>query len=135
MARDETNARRDPSAGFAASDEALRRLGDRLEQASDAAERLMAQAAEEAAARIADRTKPPPSGWQQHDDRPQPPPSAELALLLQSLRELIPPDLQGRLAEAIRELLLAVRALLDWYIERLEQRKAEPVQVQDIPVL
>jgi thioesterase domain-containing protein len=126
MARGET--RPDP-------DDALRRLGDRLEQASDAAERLIAQAAEEAAARIADRIKPPPSGWQQQADHAPPPPSADLALLLQSLRELIPADLQRRLTEAIRELLLAVRALLDWYIERLEQRKSEPVHVQDIPIL
>jgi hypothetical protein len=117
-------------------DDALRRLGDRLEQASEAAERLIAEAADEAAARLAGRPKPPPSGWQAPEDSAaQAPPSADLALLLQAMRELIPPDLQRRLADAIRELLLAVRALIDWYVERLERRRSEPVQVQDIPVL
>jgi hypothetical protein len=55
--------------------------------------------------------------------------------VVRSLRELIPPELQQRLAEALREVLLALRALIDWYLERLEQRRAEPVEVQDIPIL
>jgi hypothetical protein len=116
-------------------DEALRRLGDRIEQASEAAERLIAQAADEAAARLRARPKPPPSGWQTPEDAAgQAPASPDVALLLQAARELVPPDLQRRLAEAIRELLLALRALIDWYVERLEQRRSEPVEVQDIPV-
>jgi hypothetical protein len=119
----------------AAADDALRRLGDRLEQASDAAERLIAQAAEEAAARIYDRVKPPPSGWQAQDQPGPAPQSADVALLVQALRELVPAELHQRLAEAVRELLLAIRALIDWYVARLEQRRSEPVQVQDIPVL
>ena len=55
--------------------------------------------------------------------------------LLRAVRELIPPDLQQRLAEALAQLLLAVKALVDWYLERIEQRRATPVQVQDIPVM
>jgi hypothetical protein len=115
------------------ADDPLSRLAERLEQASDAAERLM----DEAAARIAGGVKPPPSGWQTQEqaDEPSRLPSADLVLMLQSLRELVPSDLQSRLSEAVRELLLAIRALLDWYIERLEQRRTEPVEVQDIPVL
>jgi hypothetical protein len=137
MARDRTDgggeARR--GAGDPASpDDALRRLGDRLEQASDAAERLVAQAADEAAARIGGRLKPPPSGWQAPEEGPPAPPGADVALLLESLRDLIPADLERRLAEALRELLLAVRALIDWYLERLDRRRSEPVQVEDIPV-
>lgn len=118
-----------------AADEALRRLGDRLEQASGAAERLIAQAADEAAARIAGAAKPPPSGWQVHEDPASPPPGSDLSLLLQSLRELVPADLQQRLVEALREVLLALRALIDVYLERLEQRRSQPVRVEDIPVL
>lgn len=123
----------DPHAGATQADDPLARLGERLEQAADAAERLM----DEAAARIADHVKPPPSGWQTEEQAREPSrlPAADLALVLSSLRELVPGDLQHRLSEAIRELLLAVRALLDWYLERVEQRGAEPVQVQDIPVL
>jgi hypothetical protein len=39
------------------------------------------------------------------------------------------------LAEALRELLLALRALIDWYLERAERRRAAPVEVQDIPIV
>jgi hypothetical protein len=31
--------------------------------------------------------------------------------------------------------LLSLRALIDWYLERLERRRAEPVEVQDIPIV
>jgi hypothetical protein len=132
----EGSAAGESSAPREAPDDALRRLGDRLEAASDAAERLLAQAAGEAAARIHDRVKPPPSGWQTGDGpAPAPAPSADVALLLQAMRELVPADLQQRLVEAVRELLLAIRALIDWYLARLEQGRADPVQVQDIPIL
>jgi hypothetical protein len=116
-------------------DEALRRLGERLEQASTAAERLITEAAEEAA-RIGGRVKPPPRGWQLPEEpAAQAPLADELVALLQAVRDLVPADLERRLTEAVRELLLAIRALIDWYVERLDQRRAEPVQVQDIPVL
>jgi hypothetical protein len=132
----------------------LRRLERRLDEASQAAERLVAQAAAEAARAVAtgagsdapnghsDPQKAPPAGWQTR--------SAEgnaagdgaggrdlelLAQILQSLRDLIPPELQRRIAEALREVLLALRALIDWYLERVELRRSEPVQVQDIPIV
>lgn len=130
----------------------LRRLEERLERASDAAERLVAEAAAEAsatAARFAGRMKPPPAGWQSAEDpdevgerrsgddwrRRSGEDWERVVALLDAVRELIPTDLQRRLAEALRQLLLAIRALVDWYLERLEQRRAEPVEVQDIPVL
>jgi hypothetical protein len=122
--------------------DALRRLEERLERASDAAERLVAQAAGEASARIGDApAKPPPAGWQARggDNRKG---STRVGgdlepvlLLLSAVRELIPPELQQRLAEAIQQLLLALRGVLDWYLERLEQQRSRPVEVQDIPVL
>jgi hypothetical protein len=54
--------------------------------------------------------------------------------VVHALRDLIPPELQKRLAEALRELLLALRALIDWYLERSERRRAAPTKVQDIPI-
>jgi len=81
----------------------------------------------------------PPAGWQFREAGAESSGRREgelelLVALVQSLRDLIPPELQRRLAEALREVLLAVRALLDWYIERLDRRRAEPVEVQDIPI-
>jgi hypothetical protein len=117
--------------------DALNRLEERLDRASEAAERLFAEAG--SAAR-GPRT-PPPSGWQAPEpdgqERQSPRALGELETLLAaigSLRELIPPELQRRVADALRELLLALRALIDWYLERAKQVRAEPAEVQDIPI-
>jgi hypothetical protein len=123
------------------AEDALRRLEARLDRASAAAERLLA----EAAARIGggapggEAVEPPPAGWQfpGQDGFSSPSAARDLELLMgfvQSLRDLIPPDLQRRLSAALRELLLAVRALIDWYLERMERQRAEPTEVQDIPI-
>ena len=61
----------------------------------------------------------------------------ELDLLLEAvhaLRDRIPPDLQRRLGEALRELLLALRALIDWYLERSQRSRTQEPEVQDIPI-
>src|SRR5947209_5634002 len=118
----------------------LRRLEERLDRASDAAERLITEAAQAAARAASESVKPPPAGWQSRE------PAGEtstgrgthdadlLGQVLGAFRELIPPELQQRLAQALRELLLALRALLDWYIDRLERRRGQPIEVQDIPI-
>jgi hypothetical protein len=115
------------------AEQALRRLEERLDRASAAAERLMAEAAQAATG-----PEPPPAGWQ------APEPGAEqrsdgdldaLIALARSLRDLIPPELQQRLMNALREVLQALRDLLDWYLERLDRQRAEPTEVQDIPIL
>ena len=46
----------------------------------------------------------------------------------------MPPDVARQLANAARELLLALRALIDWWIARLEHEPEGPVEVQDIPI-
>ena len=76
---------------------------------------------------------PPASGWQIPEDSA----ASDLdpfVTLVQALRDLIPAELQRRLAAALRELLLALRALIDWYLERLERRREQAVEVQDIPI-
>jgi hypothetical protein len=159
--------------GAAPDAEALARLQERLERASETAERLIAEAAARAAAETAaaavragqagaaetagqaggaetageagaartpgqDRPrKPPPAGWQRAEDEP-PPGQVEIEMLfeaVQALRDRIPPELQQRLGEAVREVLLALRALIDWYLERTERRRSEPVQAHDIPIV
>jgi hypothetical protein len=112
----------------------LRNLEERLDRASDAAERLIAEA-------VGNRgSKPPPAGWQappQNGAAGDDPDGdlEHLATLMHVLQDLIPADLQRRLGEALREVLLALRALLDWYIERLQHRRGDPPEVQDIPIL
>ena len=79
----------------------------------------------------------PRDGWRSssiptaHDPFPD---LAPLVALLQGARHLVPPELAQRLTHALRELLLAVRALLDWWIERVERRAETPVEVEDIPI-
>jgi hypothetical protein len=57
-----------------------------------------------------------------------------LVAALSSLRDLVPPELQRTLAEALRELLVAIRGLLDWYIERLDTERPASGEVEDIPI-
>jgi hypothetical protein len=115
--------------------EALRRLEQRLAAASDAAERLIAEAAP------GDRAeKPPPAGWQvpaRESERSARLGARELELLLAGVRlvgEVVPAEVLERLIAALRELLLATRALVDFYLERLERPRSEPTGVQDIPI-
>jgi hypothetical protein len=128
--------------GEESADDALRRLEDRLGRASEAAERLIAEAAGtvgRAAESFGRAGGPPPAGWQVPGAAGQAGGGKGdvelLSQVLGSLRELIPPELQRRLADALRELLMAIRALIDWYLERTERKRAEPSEVQDIPIL
>jgi hypothetical protein len=124
------------SGGRGAAEDALRGLESRIEHATRSAERLISEAAGAALRR------PPPAGWQTPSSEPgegEAPATGmtEIDLLLEairSLRDRLPPDLQRRLGEALRELLLAVRALIDWYLERGERERREPSEVQDIPI-
>lgn len=108
--------------------EALDALRERLRATQEAAQKL----AEEAAA----DPKVPPSGWdvpRRADEA-----NAELEALVRMiamLRDLVPPELRAQLAELVRQLLVFVRAVLDWWIERIEPgpRGDEP-QVEDIPI-
>ncbi len=124
--------------GSDAEARAVGALEERLARATEAAERMLAETAVPAG--------PPPSGWQRRGESAGQErerfggwlggEDAELLLsLLSGLRDRIPLDLQERLAGALRELLLALRALIDWCVERAERRRAEPAEVQDIPIL
>jgi hypothetical protein len=87
--------------------------------------------------------RPPPSGWQRPrvDERADGDrwlDSDELDLLLTVLagvRDRIPPELRRRLADAVRELLMALRALIDWYLERTDRPAQTNANVEDIPIL
>jgi len=108
------------------------------------AERLVREAQEraEAIAREGAREgQAPPRGW----DAPRAeraagsptdpfPDLAALAGLLDAARGAIPPELARALADALRELLIALRAVIDFYLERLDRPAPAPVRVEDIPI-
>jgi hypothetical protein len=88
-----------------------------------AAERLVREAHERAQAAAGGRQGPPP------------PRAPDLTALLDAARGAVPPELSRQLADALRELLIALRAIIDYSIARLEP--APPLddpEVEDIPV-
>jgi hypothetical protein len=101
------------------------------------AERLMREAERAAAAAASQAEEVPPRGWEVPGGGATSasfPDLSALTALVESLRGAIPPELSRQLADALRELLLALRAVLDWYIARLEPPERPPTDVQDIPV-
>ena len=79
----------------------------------------------------------PPRGWEV-PRADEPPSDAEsLARLIEQLLAMVPDDLRSRLTDAARQLLEALRALIDWCVTRLECGGARggEVEVRDIPIL
>ncbi|MBA2506772.1 MAG: hypothetical protein H0V29_12670 [Thermoleophilaceae bacterium] len=81
--------------------------------------------------------EPPPGDWDLGAD-PPPRPGAgfdptPLFALIEALRRGLPADLQQQFTSLVREVLLALRALIDWYLDRLERQPKEP-RVEDIPI-
>ena len=58
---------------------------------------------------------------------------AALFVLLDGLRRVVPRELEGQLTNVVREFLLTLRSLIDWYLERLDKPPREP-RVEDIPI-
>jgi hypothetical protein len=77
--------------------------------------------------------------WEREQAPPPPPRGtpgldpAALFVLLDGLRRVVPRELEGQLSNLIREFLLTLRALIDWYLERLDRPAPEP-RVEDIPI-
>jgi hypothetical protein len=42
-------------------------------------------------------------------------------------------EIEEQLVKVVRDFLLALRSLIDWYLERLERPRREP-EVEDIPI-
>ena len=74
------------------------------------------------------RDAPPPPR------RPGGPDLAPLFALIEALRRPLPRELQDQFNALLREVLLTLRALIDWYLERVELRRRTPVEVEDIPI-
>jgi hypothetical protein len=70
--------------------------------------------------------------------RPPPPPPrgfdpSALFLVLDGLRRAAPRELEAQLNNLLREFLLTLRSLIDWYLERLDRPRREP-EVENIPI-
>ena len=107
-------------------------------EAFEAAERLVREAQERAEQAANESAREvPPNGWASGD---APPPNAAfgdlgaLVKLVDGLRGQLPPELARQLADALRELLIALRAVLDYTIERLDQPPQGEREVEDIPI-
>ena len=56
-----------------------------------------------------------------------------LFVLLDAIRRAVPGELEERVTALIREFLLTLRSLIDWYLDRLDRPSREP-RVEDIPI-
>jgi hypothetical protein len=93
----------------------LTELRDRVHAAQAAAERVAGEAREWPRREAADELD-------------------ALVALLRTLRELVPAELQGQVTEVIRQVLLLVRAVIDFWVDRLETPRGATVEVEDIPI-
>jgi hypothetical protein len=112
--------------------EAYQRMRASLDDAHAEAERLV----QEAEARARDV---PPRGWAAAEDEEarRTPGVSELqalAGLLELARQSLPPELTRQFLDALRQLLLAVRTLVDFWLERLDAQRETPPEVEDIPI-
>ena len=69
----------------------------------------------------------------QHARRPGMPDLSQVFALLDALRRMVPPELQEQFNALQREVLLTLRALIDWYLDRLENGPRAP-SVEEIPI-
>jgi hypothetical protein len=120
-------------------DDPLDQLRDRIRATQEAAERLAGETAD--ARRAASEGRIPPAGWQTPSDHAERNSEVQaLVALLESLRDLIPEELKDQFRELVRQLLLLVRALIDWWVDRIESASGaghgagSQVDVEEIPV-
>ena len=108
-------------------------MPDPLDAVRDA-ERLVREATERAEEAAGESV--PPSGYDvpRGSGAPPFPDLSSLTSLIDLARLSLPPDLQRQLQQALRELLIALRAVLDYSIDRLEPGAPDSVPVEDIPI-
>ena len=76
-----------------------------------------------------------PNGWASPDSRGEAAPDfAVLFALLDAAKGTLPPELLRQVADALRELLIALRAVLDYSIDKLDRPAPEARDVEDIPI-
>ncbi|MCW2992332.1 MAG: hypothetical protein JWM73_2926 [Solirubrobacterales bacterium] len=117
------------------TDDPFDQLRQRIRSTADAAERLSFEAAAgSSGAGAGDEGRRARAA----DDATQE--AQALVALVQLLRDLLPDELRQQVSDLVRQVLLLVRAVIDWYLTRLEPgadgarpASAAPV-VEDIPL-
>jgi hypothetical protein len=77
--------------------------------------------------------------WTPESEFPPPPPPgsgpnlAPLFALIDVVRGMLPRELRAQFNSLVREVLLTLRSLIDWYLEKLG-RETPSTQVEDIPI-
>ncbi|CAA9535557.1 MAG: hypothetical protein AVDCRST_MAG30-4191 [uncultured Solirubrobacteraceae bacterium] len=64
------------------------------------------------------------------------PPLPDLSALLvalEGMRGMVPRELTNQVNGLVREVLLTLRALIDWYLDRLDSGPRQP-EVEEIPI-
>ncbi|MDQ3609674.1 MAG: hypothetical protein M3459_12360 [Actinomycetota bacterium] len=111
----------------AAAQDGLAELRERLRVTAAAAERLV----DEVAAQGTGGDVPRAADEANQELR-------ALVSLVELLRDLLPAELREELARVVRQILLLLRAVIDWWVARLESGEdvapPEPVSVEDIPL-
>lgn len=111
----------------------LAELRDQIRAATDAAERLAGETASAGAGRI------PPAGWATPEDQQARQEELQaLVALIEALRDLVPDELKDQVRDVLRQVLLLVRALIDWWVDRMDgpaapQPGAAP-RAEEIPI-
>ena len=82
--------------------------------------------------RLAGEARDHASELHHHDTRDE---LDALVALLRALRELVPPELQQQVSDVIRQVLLLLRAVIDYWVDRLDSPRPAEVEVQDIPIV
>jgi hypothetical protein len=117
--------------------EAIDAVRAHLDDAHAAADRLVAEAQRQAAEAAPEPAEEvPPRGWAVPGGGGSASDLQALLALLDAVRDAVPAELSRQLEAALRELLLALRALIDWYLERLGEPGSgrSQVEVEDIPL-
>jgi hypothetical protein len=76
--------------------------------------------------------------WTPDSQNPPPRPGsgpniAPLFALIDVVRSMLPQELRAQFNALLREILLTLRSLIDWYLEKLG-REERPERVEDIPI-
>lgn len=120
------------------ADDPLDQLREQIRETQRAAERLAGHAAGARASEAAGDV--PPAGWATPEDRAERTTEVQaLVALLDACRDLIPDELEGQFRDVVRQVLLLLRALIDWWVARIDPVAPSPApapddRLQDIPI-